>query len=156
MDSPRRREASYIRSKKKSMLGDALARSFLECTLHGAYSTYCLAWRLIANTHKPYREARLVDPKTGSDVPSGEEGELWIRGPSVMMWAFTKYRFRSQVLIKLAGAMLPTKRRQNRLSRMDGSEPGTSWEWTRIRTFGWLIGLKRYFISFLIRRFCSY
>ncbi|KAL2808258.1 hypothetical protein BJX63DRAFT_40939 [Aspergillus granulosus] len=31
-------------------------------------------------------EARLVNPKTGNDVVSiGEEGELWIRGPVVMM-----------------------------------------------------------------------
>ncbi|KAL2820971.1 amp dependent CoA ligase [Aspergillus cavernicola] len=30
-------------------------------------------------------EARLVDPKTNKDVPLGEEGELWIRGPVVMM-----------------------------------------------------------------------
>ncbi|KAJ5726785.1 AMP dependent CoA ligase [Penicillium malachiteum] len=30
-------------------------------------------------------EARLVDPKTNKDVPVGEEGELWLRGPLVMM-----------------------------------------------------------------------
>ncbi|CAI7673267.1 unnamed protein product [Penicillium manginii] len=30
-------------------------------------------------------EARLVDPKTNKDVPVGEEGELWVRGPVVMM-----------------------------------------------------------------------
>ncbi|KAJ5974292.1 amp dependent CoA ligase [Penicillium waksmanii] len=30
-------------------------------------------------------EARLVDPKTNKDVPIGEEGELWVRGPVVMM-----------------------------------------------------------------------
>ncbi|KAJ5174936.1 AMP dependent CoA ligase [Penicillium canariense] len=30
-------------------------------------------------------EARLVDPKTHKDVPLGEEGELWVRGPLVMM-----------------------------------------------------------------------
>ncbi|KAL6237274.1 hypothetical protein BDW75DRAFT_204683 [Aspergillus navahoensis] len=30
-------------------------------------------------------EARLVDPKTNKDVSPGEEGELWIRGPVVMM-----------------------------------------------------------------------
>uniref|UniRef100_A0A093VQE6 4-coumarate--CoA ligase-like 9 n=1 Tax=Talaromyces marneffei PM1 TaxID=1077442 RepID=A0A093VQE6_TALMA len=33
----------------------------------------------------PGMEVRLVDPKTGSDVTSGKEGELWIRGPTVMM-----------------------------------------------------------------------
>ncbi|KAL3474066.1 amp dependent CoA ligase [Aspergillus californicus] len=30
-------------------------------------------------------EARLVDPKTNKDVPVGQEGELWLRGPVVMM-----------------------------------------------------------------------
>jgi acyl-CoA synthetase (AMP-forming)/AMP-acid ligase II len=29
-------------------------------------------------------EARLVDPATGADVPEGEPGELWLRGPQVM------------------------------------------------------------------------
>jgi acyl-CoA synthetase (AMP-forming)/AMP-acid ligase II len=29
-------------------------------------------------------ECRLVDPETGEDVPVGERGELWIRGPQVM------------------------------------------------------------------------
>jgi acyl-CoA synthetase (AMP-forming)/AMP-acid ligase II len=32
----------------------------------------------------PSTEARLVDPETGEDVPEGEEGEIWIRGPQVM------------------------------------------------------------------------
>ncbi|KAJ5785294.1 AMP dependent CoA ligase [Penicillium pulvis] len=30
-------------------------------------------------------EARLVDPKSNKDVPVGEEGELWLRGPLCMM-----------------------------------------------------------------------
>lgn len=30
-------------------------------------------------------EARLVDPNTGEDVDEGAEGELWIRGPQVML-----------------------------------------------------------------------
>lgn len=29
-------------------------------------------------------ESRVVDPATGEDVPPGEEGELWVRGPNVM------------------------------------------------------------------------
>ena len=33
----------------------------------------------VANT-----ESRVVDPATGKDVPPGEEGELWVRGPQVM------------------------------------------------------------------------
>jgi acyl-CoA synthetase (AMP-forming)/AMP-acid ligase II len=32
----------------------------------------------------PNTECRLVDPGTGEDAPSGERGELWIRGPQVM------------------------------------------------------------------------
>jgi acyl-CoA synthetase (AMP-forming)/AMP-acid ligase II len=40
---------------------------------------------LVANT-----EARLVDPLTGNDVPRGERGELWIRGPQVMLGYFNK------------------------------------------------------------------
>jgi acyl-CoA synthetase (AMP-forming)/AMP-acid ligase II len=32
----------------------------------------------------PNTEARLVDPESGEDVPEGEEGEIWIRGPQVM------------------------------------------------------------------------
>jgi acyl-CoA synthetase (AMP-forming)/AMP-acid ligase II len=32
----------------------------------------------------PNTEARLVDPETGDDVPEGEEGEIWLRGPQVM------------------------------------------------------------------------
>jgi acyl-CoA synthetase (AMP-forming)/AMP-acid ligase II len=33
----------------------------------------------------PNTEARLVDSETGEDVPEGEEGEIWIRGPQVML-----------------------------------------------------------------------
>lgn len=29
-------------------------------------------------------EARIVDPETGRDLPTGERGELWVRGPQVM------------------------------------------------------------------------
>src|SRR4051812_9049395 len=32
----------------------------------------------------PNTEARLVDPETEEDVPAGEQGEIWIRGPQVM------------------------------------------------------------------------
>lgn len=32
----------------------------------------------------PDTEARLVDPVSGKDVPPGERGELWVRGPQVM------------------------------------------------------------------------
>ncbi|KAF9890840.1 hypothetical protein FE257_005411 [Aspergillus nanangensis] len=36
----------------------------------------------------PGTEVRLVDPVTGKDVSVGEEGELWVRGPQVMMGYF--------------------------------------------------------------------
>jgi len=32
----------------------------------------------------PDVEVRLVDPETGKDVPSGEQGELWVKGPQIM------------------------------------------------------------------------
>jgi acyl-CoA synthetase (AMP-forming)/AMP-acid ligase II len=32
----------------------------------------------------PNTECRLVDPTTGGDVPSGQAGEIWYRGPQVM------------------------------------------------------------------------
>ncbi|MFT4885536.1 MAG: long-chain acyl-CoA synthetase, partial [Natronomonas sp.] len=32
----------------------------------------------------PSVEARVVDPDTGENVPDGEDGELWLRGDSVM------------------------------------------------------------------------
>lgn len=34
----------------------------------------------VANT-----QCRIVDPETGADVPAGAEGELWIKGPQVMI-----------------------------------------------------------------------
>jgi len=33
----------------------------------------------------PSTECRIVNPETGADMGPGEEGELWIRGPQVMM-----------------------------------------------------------------------
>jgi acyl-CoA synthetase (AMP-forming)/AMP-acid ligase II len=38
----------------------------------------------------PNTEARIVDPDTGVDLPAGEPGELWIRGPQVMKGYFNK------------------------------------------------------------------
>jgi acyl-CoA synthetase (AMP-forming)/AMP-acid ligase II len=32
----------------------------------------------------PTMQARIVDPDTGEDMPTGERGELWLRGTSVM------------------------------------------------------------------------
>jgi acyl-CoA synthetase (AMP-forming)/AMP-acid ligase II len=38
----------------------------------------------------PNTECRIVDSDTGDDVPPGERGELWIRGPQVMKGYFNK------------------------------------------------------------------
>jgi acyl-CoA synthetase (AMP-forming)/AMP-acid ligase II len=32
----------------------------------------------------PSIEMRMIDPETGKDVPSGQAGEVWVRGPNVM------------------------------------------------------------------------
>jgi len=32
----------------------------------------------------PSTEGRIIDPETGKDAPTGERGEVWIRGPQVM------------------------------------------------------------------------
>ena len=32
----------------------------------------------------PSTECRIVDPQTGKDAPTGERGEVWVRGPQVM------------------------------------------------------------------------
>jgi acyl-CoA synthetase (AMP-forming)/AMP-acid ligase II len=45
----------------------------------GRASTPCTVGWLVPGT-----EARIVDPQTGEDVPDGEPGEAWIRGPQVM------------------------------------------------------------------------
>jgi acyl-CoA synthetase (AMP-forming)/AMP-acid ligase II len=36
-------------------------------------------------TAVPNTECRVVDPLTGDDVAAGEDGELWVRGPQVML-----------------------------------------------------------------------
>ena len=38
----------------------------------------------------PLTECRVVDPTTGTDVPPGEDGELWVRGPQVMLGYFNR------------------------------------------------------------------
>jgi acyl-CoA synthetase (AMP-forming)/AMP-acid ligase II len=32
----------------------------------------------------PSTEGRMIDPETGKDVPTGQAGEVWVRGPQVM------------------------------------------------------------------------
>lgn len=53
-------------------------------SLRGRKSSTSLA-DTVAELYVCTREARLVDPTTGEDVKPGEEGELWVRGPQVMM-----------------------------------------------------------------------
>jgi acyl-CoA synthetase (AMP-forming)/AMP-acid ligase II len=38
----------------------------------------------------PQTEARLVDPESGDEVGAGEEGELWIKGPQMMLGYLNK------------------------------------------------------------------
>ena len=38
----------------------------------------------------PNTECRVVDPATGRDVPVGEDGEIWLRGPQVMKGYFKR------------------------------------------------------------------
>jgi acyl-CoA synthetase (AMP-forming)/AMP-acid ligase II len=44
-------------------------------------------WQVVLPGLTPceYSELRLVDPVTLKDVASGEEGELWVKGPQTMM-----------------------------------------------------------------------
>ena len=38
----------------------------------------------------PNTECRIVDPESGANVPVGERGEVWVRGPQVMKGYFNK------------------------------------------------------------------
>ncbi|MEM1436365.1 MAG: AMP-binding protein [Pseudomonadota bacterium] len=49
------------------------------CTVEGDYRPGT-SGVTISNT-----ESRIVDPETGADQPIGERGELWVRGPQVML-----------------------------------------------------------------------
>jgi len=62
----------------------------------------------------PGLEARIVDPETGSDLPGGEVGELWIRGASVMIGYLGKPTPSEEALVD--GAWLRT----GDLMRRDG------------------------------------
>jgi len=47
----------------------------------------------------PNTEARLIDPETEEDVPEGEEGEIWIRGPQVMRGFFFNHAATAETLV---------------------------------------------------------
>jgi acyl-CoA synthetase (AMP-forming)/AMP-acid ligase II len=48
----------------------------------------------------PGLEARIVEPESGDDLPDGEVGELWIRGPSVMKGYFRNQALTSKALVE--------------------------------------------------------
>lgn len=48
----------------------------------------------------PGLEARIVDPETGNDLPSREVGELWLRGPSVMLGYLGNTALTEEVLVE--------------------------------------------------------
>lgn len=45
----------------------------------------------------PFRETRVVDPESGEDVPEGETGELWVRGPGVMLRYHNRFQVNDEV-----------------------------------------------------------
>lgn len=36
-----------------------------------------------------HMQAKIVDPSTGDALPPGQEGELWLRGPTIMKGKFS-------------------------------------------------------------------
>ncbi|XP_019185554.1 PREDICTED: 4-coumarate--CoA ligase-like 9 isoform X3 [Ipomoea nil] len=54
--------------------------------------------RLIPNT-----EAKIIDPITGNALPPGKQGELWVRGPTVMRGYVGDTKATAETLVKAAG-----------------------------------------------------
>lgn len=50
--------------------------------------------RLVSNA-----EAKIIDPKTGIDLPPLKQGELWVRGPTVMQGNGVKYNIVRQAAL---------------------------------------------------------
>jgi acyl-CoA synthetase (AMP-forming)/AMP-acid ligase II len=46
----------------------------------------------------PNTECRIVDPETGRDVATGQRGEVWIRGPQVMLGYFRNVEATAQTI----------------------------------------------------------
>lgn len=66
----------------------------------------------------------MVDPVTNQDVPLSQEGELWIRGPVVMMYGLVHHAltFQSKPSLTIfAGVMSMTAKQPAKASQMDGS-----------------------------------
>lgn len=42
----------------------------------------------------PNLQARLVDPDTGKDVGVGEDGEIWVKGPNIVLGCEFIYRMK--------------------------------------------------------------
>lgn len=68
----------------------------------------------------------MVDPKSNKDVPVGEEGELWLRGPLCMMYEkFRENTPASTMLINSAGVISMIARQPPEPSpTTDGSNQG--------------------------------
>lgn len=70
----------------------------------------CILDERFAKSHRgcvgllvPNMEARLVDDDD-QDVPVGNSGELWVRGPNIMKWVIQHVERKGITLIGISGA----------------------------------------------------
>ena len=56
--------------------------------------------RPAAHDLRPNVKARLVDPVSGKDSEYGKEGELWIKGPSVMLGYHGKPKETAETIVE--------------------------------------------------------